>query len=152
MYYFDHFFGAYKNIYLDYDYLHTVNGHDELLVRFTRLSPNGDHDIAEAIAPTLTEWKSRGFTDEEQAHLKQFLADNMLALLAEAEDTRGKDEHLVEVTFEVTDEELLRILQASYLMGVSPGEFVNMALRDAIECFEQDPERAKELYGQSDAQ
>ncbi|MDO4437576.1 MAG: hypothetical protein Q4B77_06485 [Coriobacteriaceae bacterium] len=147
MYYFDHFFGAYKNIYLDYDYLHTVDRRDELPVRFTRLSPTGDHDIAETVAPACAEWKSQGFSDEEQEHLKRFLMDNMSALLAEAEESRGKDEHLTEVTFEVTDEELLRILRASYLLGMSPGEFVNMAIRDAIEHFEQNPEQAKELYG-----
>lgn len=36
MLFYDHFFGTCKNIHLDYDYLHTVNGHDELPIRFAR--------------------------------------------------------------------------------------------------------------------
>lgn len=51
---YDHFFGAYKNIYLDYDYPRTMDGHDELPVRFTRINTHGDHDTAETIAPAAT--------------------------------------------------------------------------------------------------
>lgn len=133
MYYFDHFYGAYKNIYLDYDYLHNINGCDELLVRFTRISPTGDPDIAETVIPACTTWNSRGFNDDELDKLKTFLADNMASLLTEAQETLGKDEHLVEMSFELTQHELAMLLRAAYLSGISPGEFVNNALKDFIE-------------------
>lgn len=136
MYCLAHFFGAYKNIYLDYDYLQTVNGHDELSVRFTRISPNGAIDIAETLAPACGTWKHQGFSEDELGRLKRFLADNMASLLADAEATRGEDEHTSEVTFELSDRELLMVLRASYLSGMSPAEFVNAAVRDHIERLE----------------
>lgn len=146
MYYFDHFYGAYKNIYLDYDYLHNVHGRDELLVRFTRISPNDDPDIAETVIPACDIWGSRGFSDDELGKLKNFLADNMASLLAEAQETLGKDEHLVEVSFELTQYELATILRAAYLNGMSPGEFVKDALRNFIEYCET-PEGIADIKG-----
>lgn len=80
-----------------------------------------------------TTWNSRGFNDDELDKLKIFLADNMTSLLAEAQETLGKDEHLVEVSFELTQHELTMLLRAAYLSGISPGEFVNNALKDFIE-------------------
>lgn len=147
MYYFDHFYGAYKNIYLDYDYLHTVHGHDELLVRFTRISPDGDPDVAETVIPACETWKSRGFSEAELDKLKNFLTDNMDSLLAEAQATRDKDENLVEVTFELSQRELVMLLRAAYLSGMSPGEFVNAALKDFIERCET-PEGIEEIRRQ----
>lgn len=137
MYCLAHFFGAYKNIYLDYDYLQTVNGHDELLVRFTRISPNGALNTAETLAPACETWKLQGFSEDELDKLKRFLADNMASLLADAEATRGEDEHTSEVTFELSDHELLMVLRAAYLSGMSPAEFVNAAIRDQIERLEK---------------
>lgn len=133
---FDHFFGAYKNIYLDYDYLHTVGGQDQLPVRFTRLNTFGEHDTAETIAPACTSWDVRGFTDEELDKLKTFLSDNMASLLAEAELARGGDAHLTTVTFELSESELLLVLRSSYLSGIAPSEFVREAIRDFIAAVE----------------
>lgn len=144
MYCFDHFYGAYKNIYLDYDYLHSVNGHDELLVRFTRVSPDGDPDIAETVIPACETWNSRGFSNDELDKLKIFLADNMASLLAEAQQTLGKDKHLVEVSFELAQHELTMLLHAAYLSGRSPGEFVKDAIRSFI-AYCETPEGARDL-------
>lgn len=38
MLFYDRFFGTCKNIHLDYGCPHTVNGHDELSIRFTRVT------------------------------------------------------------------------------------------------------------------
>lgn len=143
MFYYDHFFGAYRNIYLDYDYLHTVDGHDELPVRFTRLNASGEHDVAETVAPACTTWEADGFTADELNSLKTFLLNNMASLLVEAEQTRDGDAHMSTVTFELTESELLMLLQASYLKGIAPGEFIKEAIRwfiDAVEAGEIGPE------------
>lgn len=131
---YDHFFGAYKNIYLDYDYPRTMDGHDELPVRFTRINTHGDHDTAETIAPACDSWDANGFTYAELVKLERFLADNMASLLAEAEQTRGDDAHMTTMDIEFTEWELLRILRASYLSGMAPGEFiVNAAANYMVE-------------------
>lgn len=145
MLYYDHFFGAYRNIYLDYDYLREVDGHDELPIRFTRLKASGEHDVAKTIAPACEKWNVHGFDENEAAKLRDFLADNLDALLAEAESTRGQGDNLVEMSFELSTDELIRVLCASYLSGKAPGEFVQDAMRDAIEYYKQEfPEMAKE--------
>lgn len=139
---YDHFFGAYRNIYLDYDYLHTVNGHDELPVRFTRLNTSGEHDTAETIVPSCNSWETHGFTENELDALKTFLANNMEALLAEAEQTRDGDAHLTTMTFELPYTLQLRLLAMSYLSGIAPGAFIRNAIRDfarAIDAGEIDP-------------
>lgn len=142
MFCYNHFFGAYRNMYLDYDCLHTADDHDELPIRFTRLNGSCEPDTAKTVAPACESWDVHGFTSEELDHLKTFLSDNMASLLAEAELTRDEDTHMTTMTIDMPDAELSLLLCVSYLNGIAPGEFVKNAIRSvyhAIEAGEIDP-------------
>lgn len=114
-----HFYGARRNVFLDYDFLHEVDGADELKVRFTRFSESG-MDIAETVVPACASWEVQGFDGEELAELRGFLETNMAMILEEAELTRDGDADLVEMDFEIEDRIWTWFAQACYLQGISP--------------------------------
>lgn len=127
-----HFYGARRNVFLDYDYLHTVDGHDELRVRFTRFR-GLEENTAETIIPTCESWEVAGFSEAELTELQAFLQANMTDILKEAEATRDKDTDLVEETFDIEWGRWVKFSLACYLRGESPEEGVNRILDEAIE-------------------
>lgn len=134
-----HFYGARRNIFLDYDFLHTVNERDELRVTFTRFR-GLEQDVAETIIPACEIWNTQGFSEEELIELQEFLQINMANILAEAENTRGGDANLVEDTFEIAWSTWVEFSLACYLSGESPEEGMNRALREYLAEFKADNE------------
>ncbi|WP_080802904.1 hypothetical protein [Arabiibacter massiliensis] len=125
-----HFYGARRNVFLDYDFLHTVEGEDELRVRFTRFRGLAT-DYAETVVPACSSWDVEGFGEDELGELQRLLQKNMPLILEEAEQSRDGDADLVEMTFEIENELWVRFAQICYLEGISPEQgFVR-----ALECF-----------------
>ncbi len=126
-----HYYGAKRNVFLEYDFLHTVNGRDELQVRFVRYHRQSA-DVAETIIPSGGEWTAHGFTEEELAELRSFLQANEPSILQEAESTRDGDANLVEVTFEIEEELWTCFALTCYVQGISPEQGVVQAIEQFI--------------------
>lgn len=71
-----HFYGAKRNVYLEYDFLHATEQGDELKVRFTRLR-GLEVDYADTIAPACAVWELHGFAEDEMGELKSFLRQTL---------------------------------------------------------------------------
>lgn len=133
-----HFYGAKRNVYLEYDFLHATEQGDELKVRFTRLR-GLEVDYADTIAPACATWEFHGFAEGEMEELKAFLQANLPLLMEEAEATRDGDADFVEMAFEVEDEFWARFSRHCYAEGMTPEQ-------GAIEAV---MERAKEVLERS---
>lgn len=127
-----HFYGARRNVFLDYDFLHEVDGVDELKVRFTRFSESG-MDFAETVVPACASWEVSGFADEELEELRGFLESNMAMILEEAEQTRDGDANLVEMDFEIEDHIWRWFAETCYLQGISPEQGLVQAIESFVE-------------------
>lgn len=130
-----HYYGSCRNIHLEYDAPHTVNGKTQVPIQFVQPDRH-DAGYARTIAPTCTEWDIHGIDTEKMEELKAYLEANMDLLLQKAELVRGEDEGTVNLEIELPVGMVYLIDRISHADGMSSAGWMRECVKESIGYFE----------------